>query len=195
MNYLSHLYFSQRTPLSMAGNLMGDFKPSKELRKSLPSEIKLGIKNHRLVDRLTDQYEPVKQLKTLFKPSRRRYAGIVTDISYDYFLIKHWQRFEQQSLDEFVQHCYGGLNQTQQWMPSRMQLVVTKMHEHDWLSAYGSMDGIAKTIDQVSKRIRFDNNLAGSVIEIERNYHAIEEVFLDLFVHLQEHVAVADIEA
>ena len=174
---------------------MGDFKPTKKLKQTLPSEILLGIENHRLVDKLTDQFEPVKQLKTLFRPSRRRYAGIVTDIAYDYFLIKHWQHYDQQSLADFVEHCYAGLNQTQQWMPARMQMVVSKMHEHDWLRAYGSMDGISTTIDQVSKRIRFNNNLAGSVVEIERNYHAIEEVFLELFVHLQEQVAVAEIEA
>ena len=174
---------------------MGDFKPDDELKLRLPIEIIRGIENHRLVDRLTDQFEPVRQLKYLFHPKRRRFAGIVTDIAYDYFLIKHWQRYDQQSLPSFVAHCYSGLNETQQFMPARMKMVVTKMHQHDWLTAYGSMSGISQTIDQVSKRLRFTNNLAGSVVEIEQNYHAIEAVFLELFVYLQDQVRQASVEA
>lgn len=194
MNYLSHLFFSQRTPLSMAGNLMGDFKRGRDLQQQLPQEILLGIQNHKLVDRQTDKFVGVKELRPLFSKQRRRFAGVITDIVFDYFLIKHWSHFTQLDYQQFVDDCYAGLGDTVHWMPERMQRVVQGMRQYDWLRAYGSLDGIAQTLDQVSKRIRFENNLTGAIDEVEANYAAIEEVFIPLFMHLKQEVAAAAIE-
>lgn len=173
---------------------MGDFKPNAELQARLPKAILLGIDNHRLVDRTTDNFDAVKSLKPLFSKERRRFSGVVTDIAFDYFLIKHWHKFaviDQQSL---IQDAYQGLLQCSDLMPQRMQMVVTNMVEHDWLNVYSTLDGLALTIDQVSKRIRFENKLAGSIVEVERNYDAIEIVFLKLFEHLKDTVEAAQIE-
>lgn len=173
---------------------MGDFKPSRELRSTLPKAILSGIENHRLVDRLTDKYQPVRELRTLFSPERRRFAGVVTDIAFDYYLIKHWQEFETTEFEQFVNNCYRGLGECLHWMPPRMHYVVSSMIEHQWLTSYRTLEGIARTIDQVSKRIRFENNMAGSIVEIERNYDQIEIVFLALFEHLQTQVEQAGLE-
>ncbi len=194
MNYLSHLYLSQRTPHSLTGNMMGDFKPTAELQAQLPEGILRGIENHRLVDRLTDKFEPVKQLRPLFSPQRRRYAGIITDISFDYFLIKHWDASRDGDFHEFVQLCYAGLAQCEEQMPPRMVFVTSKMREHNWLSSYRTLTGIGTSIDQVSKRMRFANKMAGAIEEVEQNYQAIETVFHELFEHLQEEIAHAAIE-
>jgi len=173
---------------------MGDFKPSKELKERLPSEILLGIENHRLVDKTTDAYLPVKGLKTLFSSERRRFAGVITDIAFDYFLIKHWHEFTSIDLDVFIDDAYKGLMQCLDYMPPRMQYVVESMVQHDWLHSYGSLDGVGFSIDQVSARIRFKNNMAGGVLEIEQNYQQIDAVFLSLFNHLIEVVADQAVE-
>ena len=194
MNYLSHLYLSQRTPESYTGNLMGDFKPSADLRAKLPQEVLLGIENHRLVDRLTDKYQPVRDLRTLFSSKRRRYAGIITDIAFDYFLIKHWDADQDGDFHHFEEDCYRGLAACEHWMPDRMALVTGKMREHSWLSHYASLDGIGRSIDQVSKRLRFENNMAGGVEEVERHYAEIESAAMRLFEHLKTHIDAAGIE-
>ncbi len=180
--------------MSFTGNLMGDFKPSLELKQRLPLEIQLGIQNHRWVDKVTDDFAAVKELKPLFTKPRRRFAGVITDIAFDYFLIKHWERFAIISRHSFISDCYSGLNQCLEYMPPHMQHVVINMQKHDWLNSYGTLEGIAVTIDQVSKRIRFKNQMIGAISEVEANYQQIEEVFLDLFEHINQQVEYAAIE-
>lgn len=173
---------------------MGDFKRDQFDQTVLPEEVLLGIQNHRLVDNATDKFAGVKSLRPLFSSERRRFAGVITDIVFDYFLIKHWALFTELEYQPFIDECYVGLLETRYLMPSRMQTVVTKMHEHNWLHAYSTLDGIGATIDQVSKRIRFENKMAGAITEVEMNYDQIETVFMALFAHLQEEVALAAIE-
>lgn len=194
MNYLSHLYLSLRTPESMTGNLMGDFKPDQELRDRLPLAVSLGVENHRLVDRLTDRFQPVKDLRKLFSNERRRYAGIITDIAFDYFLIKNWNSEQDGEFELFTHNCYSGLASCEHLMPPRMAFVVNKMCEHQWLSNYANLDGIGHSIDQVSKRMRFENGMAGGVEEIHSNYDEIEAVFLELFSYLKQEIESAAIE-
>jgi len=79
-------------------------------------------------------------------------------------------------------------------MPLRMQRVVINMQKYDWLNSYANLEGIAITIDQVSKRIRFKNTMAGAIEEVQANYLQIETVFLDLFEHLHKEVRLAAIE-
>ena len=178
----------------MTGNLMGDFKPDQELRARLPRSVTLAIENHRLVDRLTDRFQPVKDLRKVFSAERRRYAGIITDIAFDYFLIKHWDAEADGSFSQFTQKCYSGLAQCEHWMPPRMAFVVGKMREHEWLSSYANLEGIGHSIDQVSKRMRFKNQMAGGVEEVYENYDEIELVFLQLFSHLKQQTESAAIE-
>jgi acyl carrier protein phosphodiesterase len=179
--------------MSLTGNLMGDFRRNIDIQ-TLPEEIVLGIKNHHFVDRQTDSSNEMKQLKTLFSSQRRRFAGVIIDLSFDYFLIKHWAQFSNQGLEEFIQECYTGLQECDQYMPERMQRAVRLMIQHRWLQSYATLDGLEIAINQVAKRIRFKNDMAGGIVEVSNNYQEFDEAFLSLFPKLQASVVKAGIE-
>lgn len=172
---------------------MGDFRRNVDIQ-SLPNEIALGISNHHFVDRHTDRSQEMKQLKERFSAKRRRYAGVIVDLSFDYFLIKHWARFSDQAFMDFTNDCYSGLEQCLEYMPERMQRVVTMMRRHQWLESYQTLDGLAHAIDQVSKRIRFDNEMSGGIEEVKQHYQIFDESFLTLFPKLHDLVESEAIE-
>ncbi|MGB0847182.1 MAG: ACP phosphodiesterase [Thiolinea sp.] len=193
MNYLAHLSLAQSHSLSLTGNLMGDFMKGVRIGE-LPVAIQRGISNHRATDRFTDQHPAVLQLKPLFSERYRRFAGIVVDVSFDYFLTKHWQDFHAVPLRGFLDESYQGLLAGRKHMPVRMQETVEKMAVQDWLSGYSSFEQVGFALDRVAERIRFRNDFSGAGIEAEQHYSELEQAFLILYPELQAHISQLAIE-
>lgn len=183
MNYLAHLYLAQPAPDSYHGNLLGDFQRGVQVAK-LRTPVYLGLQNHIFVDKFTDHHPEVQKAKTLFSPQRRRFSGIALDVLFDHFLIKHWSEFSDQTLDDFKYSAFAALRQQTNEMPDNMQRVVSAMIAQDWFASYTSRAGIYRTLDNISRRIRFKNNFAGSGQDIEREYQTFESVFLNFFPQL-----------
>lgn len=193
MNYLAHLALAQDNGDSRIGNLLGDFRRNVNIH-ALPVGIFNGLQNHYLVDRTTDNHHEVKSLKPLISHQRRRFAGIITDIAFDYFLCKHWSQFMTTDFDGFAEQCYTQLSEHFSRIPSPMQPAIDRMIRLDWLHAYHSLQGVALAIDRVAERMRFDNQLNGGIEEVENNMEAFEQVFLDLYPGLMITVEEAALE-
>lgn len=188
MNYLAHLYLSQQNQaLSLLGNLMGDFCKGVDLRL-LPAPVQRGISNHRAVDQFTDNHPIVRDLKTLFEGRLRRFAGVITDVVFDHFLIKHWSIFSQTALNVFIQRAYDSLWLHREWMPNHMVSVVERMIEQDWLIVYSTVEGVDMTLQRMSQRIRFENPLAESKVDIIKNYTKLDDGFLQFFPELIKYI-------
>lgn len=187
MNYLAHLYFAQPNADSHYGNLLGDFGGLRN-KKQLPKRIKLGLENHYLVDKYTDNHPLIKRTKTHFSAQRKRFAGIAIDVLFDHFLIRHWTKFHHQPFTEFKENSYQLLQQNLTIMPSRMQYVVTRITQNDWFNEYQSIEGVGVALDNIAKRIRFNNQFHGCIEDIHLHYHDLDEVFLQFFPQLQAHV-------
>lgn len=187
MNYLAHADLSFPDSLSILGNLMGDFR--KYIRNAdLPDRVMLGIENHCRVDRFTDNHPGIINLKKLFSRHRRRYAGIIIDISFDYFLSKHWHKFNDGARDIFIGYVYDCLDHCRALMPSQMQRVMHYMIEEDWMGSYARMSGIETSLDRISYRIRFENNMRGAIEEVESNYEELENRFLEFYPQLNKYI-------
>lgn len=183
MNYLAHLTLCDRDTHSIVGNLLADFCKYRN-GEPLPVKISKGIEHHRRIDRFTDSHPVIADLKRLFSPDRRRFAGIILDVAFDHFLARHWQTFCNENIESFIQHSYNCLTEGMEYMPDRMQFAMQAMIREDWLGGYAQLSGIDSTLNRMSRRIRFENRLAGSVTEIEGNYELIEHGFLTLYPDL-----------
>ena len=193
MNYLAHLFLAKKDPYSMVGNLMGDFMKGVDLTQ-LPSSVVLGIQNHQMIDAFTDKHQKVCALKKCLSPERKRFSGIITDVMFDYYLIKHWQKYSKSNFNYFVDEIYRVLMSNITIMPKRMKTVVRRMVDMDWLRSYGSLEIMGYVLDKMSQRIRFENSLSGAIDEVMDNYNTYENAFLHFFPQLMDQVRLSKIE-
>lgn len=183
MNYLAHVYLSPNNALMMTGNLMGDFVKGNQL-SHLPKDVQHGIALHRAIDKFTDQHPSVIALKHILTPKRQRFSGIISDIVFDHFLSKQWGKYSSENISEFANQRYQELTEHLPIMPEKMQLMVLKMIERNWLARYSSITTTGLAIDAVSERIRFKNNLAGAIEEVHQHYAQYQAAFDDFFPEL-----------
>jgi len=187
VNYLAHLLLSPEDDLSRLGNIMADFMRDVK-REALPIEVWNGIQLHRLVDIYTDSHEVVRDLRRQFSPERRRFAGIILDVVFDHFLIKHWKKYSSSSFHTFVDKCYQDLLQNRSIIPSRMEFVVGWMIKQDWIRSYAELENVGRALDGLAGRLKLEHGFHGSIEEIEAHYLIIEKGFLKFFPELLEHV-------
>ena len=187
MNYLAHLFLAQPTADSHFGNLLGDFRRG-VCAHQLSKPVKLGLENHYLVDRFTDAHCGVKQARLLFKPEYRRFAPVAIDMLFDHFLIMHWPHYSSMPFEVFCQQSFNLLRARLDDMPPMMQQSVSHMITHNWFEAYARFEGISRAICNVANRIRFNNNFARCIDDVEQNIDELESVFVDFFPNLQAHI-------
>jgi acyl carrier protein phosphodiesterase len=194
MNHFAHLALAQSTVESTVGNLLGDFARGLN-QVSLPTAVAAGLRNHRAVDRFTDNHPLVQEMKRGFSAKRRRFAGIALDIYFDHLLLEHWDRFEQRDLDELIEGCYQRMEEGQAIMPhDEMRRVTRRMVEYDWFGSYRELDSVAEALDRVAGRIRFNNQFGNSIEDLQRNHDFICAGFIEFYPQLQQHVAEQALE-
>ncbi len=187
MNYLAHLYFAGDSTGSRIGNLLGDFCRGVDT-KSLSATVRQGLHQHRAIDAFTDNSAEIRSAKQYFAPHRQRFAGIAIDMLFDHFLIRHWSDFSALPFDLYKNQLYQKLQTDLPQMPASMQLTVAAIIRQDWFLSYADITQLGYALDQVARRIRFQNQFAGAIVDICAHYAALEQLFLDFFPRLQQHV-------
>ena len=187
MNYLAHLFFAEDNSQSRIGNLLGDFCRGVDV-KNLPDAVQQGLRQHRAVDAFTDRSAEVLAAKQYFSPHRRRFAGIAIDMLFDHFLIRHWSTFHPQPFDLYKQQLYQKLQADLPQMPASMQPTVSAIIRQDWFTSYTEINQLGHALDRVAQRIRFANQFAGAGLDIQAHYPELEQLFLQFFPRLQQHV-------
>jgi acyl carrier protein phosphodiesterase len=195
MNYFAHLCLAKQTPESLIGNLLGDFMRGVDRRTLLPA-ISRGLENHIQVDRFTDTHPLIRELKELFDPDCKRFAGIALDIYFDHLLIKHWARLEARKLNKVNELLYSTLSDNLHLMPSeRMRTVSSRMISGRWFDAYAHQHNALEAVRRAATRIRFANSFDRACNELLKNQNDIESAFLTFYPELAAHVQNQGIEA
>lgn len=180
MNLVAHQFLSFNEPSLQIGNLLGEVVKGNKYN-NYPKLISQGILLHRFIDNYTDQNEIVKQSTAYFHSTQHKYAPIIVDLLYDYFLIKNWEKYSNENFEIFKENCYKLFVDNYNNFPDNLQHIVDHLLKHDWFENYSSLEGIQKTLNGISKRTSFANNLENAFNVMVETQEDIEKEFLQFF--------------
>lgn len=163
----------------MVGNFLGDFVKGRA--KGFNEKILRGIELHRKIDSFTDSHPIVRDCKKFISPARAKYAGVLTDVFFDYFLAKHWARYTDQTLSEFAEFAYKSLQNHQGILPENVQNSLPRMIAGDFLTAYRQLDYLEFVLQRIAVRVRRENEIAGGVKDLRANYEKFDVCFQQFF--------------
>jgi acyl carrier protein phosphodiesterase len=186
MNYVAHLYLAKSTDEHRIGSLLADFTvgPLDALRRKYSDDIVEGIAHHRAVDRFTDTHDDVARALDGVKHHFGLYSGIVVDVVYDHFLLKHWARYAEIPTERFFDTVYRSLARWEWPYPERYRRVVTRLIEHRWLASYSDLRMVSYALKKVGTRFSKPTPLDDTFPAIKENYRLLEETFLTFFPDL-----------
>ncbi len=187
MNFLAHIYLSDNSDEIMIGNFIADSIRGNHF-EHLPYGIIKGIKLHRSIDEYTDQHLVVRQSIHRLQPTFNRYAGIISDIFYDYFLAKNWSTYSNTSLAQFSQKFYLLLEENYALLPLEIQQILPNMIKNNWLINYGNKEGIKRTLEGMNFRIGNKIDLTQAMLILEENENDFASDFAQFFPDLINHV-------
>jgi acyl carrier protein phosphodiesterase len=184
VNWLAHLRLSPPQPLLRLGNLAGDFVAGVELA-TLPAELQRGIALHRAIDRFVDAHPVVVAAKARLVPPHRRFAGVLLDVWFDHFLARDWaQHGDGRPLPLFLADVHQDLRTHHALLPAPLQRVAPRFCAAGWLAGYASVDGIARVLGLMARRMSRPTPLADGAELLRADYTAVERDFKALWPEL-----------
>lgn len=179
MNFLAHLALSSFDDHLMVGNFLGDMIRGKEVF-DYPEEVVRGIRHHREIDRLTDADPDVRGLTALLADRHGRYAPVVADIGFDYFLRRDWLQLMIGSYPNFRDKAYRALRAARPLMPARLSDRTEDMVTNDWLQLYASPAGMSQVFTRFRRRLSKPELLDG----VDESLRELDTEFTTTLSHL-----------
>ncbi|MEO0732543.1 MAG: acyl carrier protein phosphodiesterase [Bacteroidota bacterium] len=140
---------------------------------------------HRAIDRLTDTDPDVKVLNRMLSTRHGRYASVVTDIGFDYFLWHNWEDFGPRNFTDFTTATYANLYARRDVMSTRVQGYVNGMVKDDWLRLYTTRTGMERVFYRLRPRLSRPALLDGVETVLVDFHDEFNHTFLRLFPRLQ----------
>jgi len=189
VNFLAHFHLSETDPESLLGNFLGDFVTG-DPSDRYSEQVCAGIHMHRRIDAFTDSHPDWKASKGRLSKERRRFAGVIVDIFYDYFLCRHWMEMGNTTgLDESVASYYASLREVEDSVVEpHAQRALSFMIEENWLGRYATLRGIDRSLDRVSLRSPRIGAIAGAAEELTLHEAEFDADFIRFYPKLQAFV-------
>ncbi|MDO6460231.1 ACP phosphodiesterase [Granulosicoccaceae sp. 1_MG-2023] len=177
MNLLAHAFLGFDHDQLVVGQLAGDFIKGRDL-SALPPMLAGGVRMHRQLDVWTDRHPVFRRSCARINPARRRVAGILVDILYDYSLARGWSAYGCTDLPEFAGFVYARLAQHAALLPASMQGFIRGAGDVGLFENYRTEQGIERAINHVQRRLRRSGGLLdGAFDEIMPLVPAIDRDF------------------
>lgn len=184
MNFLAHAYLSFDHEDVLVGNFVADFIKGKELDQFSPA-IQTGILLHRAIDTFTDTHPLVKAAQSYLRPRFRHYSSVITDIFFDYFLGKNWERYSSKPLESFVNHTYRVLDDHLDELPESFSEMFFWMKSQNWLLHYRELEGIQKALNGLTRRAKFESKMNEATEILLEKESEFELIFFAFFKDLE----------
>ncbi|MBL0046339.1 MAG: DUF479 domain-containing protein [Flavobacteriales bacterium] len=161
VNFLGHLVLSGNEPLVITGNFMADAVKGRDLSR-FNEGLQQGIRLHRAIDTFTDTHPITLVGRERLRAHCGKFAGVALDVFYDHCIASTWPEHSDDPLHTFVQRMYTTLNSHAHLMPERTQYMLPFMVKNDWLSSYAHLDGIARALGGLARRVPNAHVLIGA---------------------------------
>ena len=175
MNFLAHLYLARGDDDLMLGALLGDFVKGPRALWSYPFAIREGIRLHRRIDKVTDTSPQIKLLKKKFPKEFRRYAGIVTDMAFDYELANDWENQSDISLEDFDREVREILGRHPELLPQKLTDFMSYADRRGLFANYRSEEEMLFSLSGMGTRLKRANPL-----------HRVNEIWPDIKQDIHE---------
>lgn len=169
MNHLAHCFLSLQNEDVLVGNFIGDFVKGQDW-KNYPEGVQKGILLHRTIDSYTDNHPMTDRSVTRIRPFAGRYAPPFVDILYDHLLAIHWEKYSQESFDDFAERTYAQLESRAGDMPEILRERLPKMIGGKFLHGYTRRDGLEWVLG------RFSLRLSGNFDAAALSQHFFQEI-------------------
>ncbi len=181
MNFLAHFYLSGKADEHLLiGNFLADYLKNAQVNQ-LPASVQRGVAFHRHIDTYTDQHpEVLKGVRRMYS-RHSKYAPVVIDVFYDYFLSLNWDKYADEPLKAFIENVYGRLERHLSLMPRPVRDFVPKMIADNWLETYATHNGIAYTFRRMSRRASKPEYLAGAIETMVAHFDVLNTEFNQFF--------------
>ncbi|NVJ87364.1 MAG: DUF479 domain-containing protein [Algoriphagus sp.] len=184
MNFLAHAFLSFGKEKILVGNFIADFVKGKQI-ESFERQIRTGIQLHREIDLFTDSHPLVKAAQSFLRPKFGHYSSVITDVFFDYFLIKVWDQFSAKALEKFIEEVYETLDRYSLIFPQKFAGMYHWMKKENWLLQYGEIQGIRRALTGMAKRTNFDSKMEEAHLALLENENEFEVIFFAFFKELE----------
>ncbi len=169
MNFLAHLLLAGDDEGLRLGAMLGDFVRGKKVLATFPDDVRLGIELHRHIDQYIDALPDVVNLRRSFPAPFRRYSGIIIDLAFDHELAVAWDKYSNQTIEDFDQNVRALLARNDEWVPDRLRKFMIYADRRGLFAAYRNKYEILRSLSGIGTRLSRPNPL-----------HRVDEIWEDL---------------
>ena len=117
---------------------------------------------------------------------------MIIDVFYDYLLSVNWSRYHEQPLAQFASRTYELLESNLPIMPPLLKKRLPLMIADDWLSHYGTLEGLSFAIERMKSNASKPEMLDKAVESLQRDYVELEAEFHLFFPEVWKYVMGED---